>query len=81
MRSRRHAIRAFAMISKLFVAESRSFTAPENLAAEAFLAESAEPEEMILLRLAAERGHPGTDTDYPERPPESGRSGVPERSE
>ncbi len=55
MRSRRHAIRAFAMISKLFVAESRSFTAPENLAAEAFLAESAEPEEMILFLWRNER--------------------------
>ena len=37
------------MISKLLVAESHSFAAPENLAAEAFLTESAGPGEMILF--------------------------------
>ena len=37
------------MISKLFVAESRSFAAPENLAAEAFLTEHTGPEEITLF--------------------------------
>ena len=37
------------MISKLWAAEGRSFSAPENLAAEAFLTEAALPGEIILF--------------------------------
>ena len=43
------------MISKLFAAESRSFSAPENLAAEAFLTEHAGPGEMTLFLWQNER--------------------------
>ena len=48
MKSARRAIRAFTMISKLYVAESQSFSAPENLAVEAALTDCVSPGEAIL---------------------------------
>lgn len=48
MKSARRAIRAFTMISKLYVAESQSFSAPENLAAEAALTDCIRPGEAVL---------------------------------
>ena len=45
----RPAIRAFVMISKLFLAESASVSAPENLAAEAVLTAAVQPGECVLF--------------------------------